>query len=81
MKELEVYYTISNTKNKEIEKELYNTLSNQFDIKRFENVKEKKEVEEKNIIKRGIDSFKNIWTTQKLKSTKDVWFIFIGKGS
>lgn len=78
MKELDIYYTIT-IKKKEIEKELYQTLSKQFDIKRFENVKEIKKFDQ-NVIKSGIESFKNIWTTQKLKSSRDVLFIFIGKG-
>jgi hypothetical protein len=80
--DLHIYYKISiSNKKKEIEKELFKLLSKNFNIEKFVDITlEKESNEEKNVIKKGITCFKTIWKTQKLKSTKDMWFIFVGKG-
>jgi hypothetical protein len=82
-KETDVYYVISKcNKKKEIEKLLFESISKIKKIKKFVCIQPEliTHETEPNLIKRAIKYFNYIWNTEKLKSTNDLWFVFVGKG-
>lgn len=80
-KEVDVYYIISNcNKKKEITSLLFESISKTRKIKKFVCIQPELNTTEPNLIKRAIKYFNFIWTTEKLKSTNDLWFVFVGKG-
>ncbi len=82
-KETDVYYIISNcSKKKEIEKLLFKSISKTKKIKKFICIQPELNTNETepNLIKRAIKYFNYIWDTEKLKSSNDLWFVFVGKG-
>lgn len=82
-KDIDIYYVIDkHQSNKKIEKEIYEKILQDYDIKTFKKIKLQNDINSFNVVKRGIDYFRHIWTTQKLKSTstRELWFLYFGKG-